>query len=137
MIHETFNIEPVEQQRPRAARRGASITIYDPPKVKAYKRRIKFMALERNITPYDEPIEIDVKIYRRNQKNVSRVEMDRREHCESLPSVKPDLDNYIKSLSDALNGVFWTDDSKICKLTAGKFYSQKPRIEVIVKGISE
>lgn len=30
-------------------------------------------------------------------------------------TVKPDLDNIVKSIKDALNGVAWRDDSQVCK----------------------
>ena len=42
------------------------------------------------------------------------------------------MDNYIKSLLDALNGLVWDDDAKIVHLEADKFYSEQPRIEIEV-----
>ena len=47
--------------------------------------------------------------------------------------VKPDLDNYIKSTLDALNGVIWTDDATIVELNTSKWYADDPRIEIEVK----
>ena len=49
------------------------------------------------------------------------------------PIVKPDLDNYIKSTLDALNGVIWTDDATIVELNTSKWYADDPRIEIEVK----
>ncbi len=47
--------------------------------------------------------------------------------------VKPDLDNHIKSASDALNGILWVDDNLIISLEAKKFYSEKPHLTVEIK----
>jgi Holliday junction resolvase RusA-like endonuclease len=48
-----------------------------------------------------------------------------------LPHVSsPDLDNLVKLVNDALNGVFWIDDRQIIALHAQKFYSDNPRTVV-------
>lgn len=46
------------------------------------------------------------------------------------PSVKPDIDNIIKTILDALNGVAYYDDSGVIALTAEKMYGEEARIEV-------
>ena len=53
------------------------------------------------------------------------------------PIVKPDLDNYIKSAFDALNGVLWADDAMVVDLHAKKFYSEHPHITIEVSEIAE
>lgn len=42
------------------------------------------------------------------------------------PIGKPDVDNCIKLLGDALNGILWRDDSQIVQIDAGKFYANEP-----------
>ena len=46
---------------------------------------------------------------------------------------KPDLDNLIKAVKDALNGIVWHDDSQVFLVTAEKIYVERPRtyIEII------
>lgn len=39
----TFEIEPVEQARPRATRMGKGIRLYDPKKVSVYKKQLAIM----------------------------------------------------------------------------------------------
>ena len=39
-----------------------------------------------------------------------------------LPVVKPDIDNFQKSLFDALNLIAWKDDSQIVKCASEKTY---------------
>ena len=53
----------------------------------------------------------------------------------TYPSVKPDLDNYTKSVLDACNGFLWADDSQVCTLEASKQYGSPPRIEIEVNPI--
>lgn len=36
---------------------------------------------------------------------------------------RPDLDNLVKSVKDALNGLAWSDDSQVAQLHAGKRYA--------------
>lgn len=46
------------------------------------------------------------------------------------PTSRPDLDNYEKALTDALNGIVYDDDSQICDVVKSKRYSDRPRIVV-------
>jgi Holliday junction resolvase RusA-like endonuclease len=46
-----------------------------------------------------------------------------RESAPVLHTTKPDLDNLVKFVKDALTGVFWIDDSVVCDLKASKVYA--------------
>jgi Holliday junction resolvase RusA-like endonuclease len=48
----------------------------------------------------------------------------------ACPTTKPDLDNLVKFIKDALNGIFWYDDSYVVEIQARKKYSESPRIEI-------
>lgn len=45
---------------------------------------------------------------------VERVDLD------SKSKLRGDVDNYVKTILDALNGIAWVDDSQVVKLTAIK-----------------
>lgn len=129
-----FEIEPVEQARPRAAYIGRRIIMYDPEKVKKFKKELSQLAkLHYRDDPLDGELEIEVSFYRSVQKSLSKKERARRLSGEHRPTVKPDLDNYIKSALDGLNGILWTDDVRIVDLHAHKYYSDRPRIEITVR----
>jgi Holliday junction resolvase RusA-like endonuclease len=51
---------------------------------------------------------------------------------------KPDLDNMIKFVKDALNGVYWKDDCQIYKLddTQKVYTLMTPRIEIVIEEIN-
>lgn len=132
-----FDIEPVEQARPLAVRFGKGIRMYDPKKVAVYKKQLGYLARqamqERGLEPYDGPLEVRMQFYRPVQSSISKKERDRRLLGAHRPTVKPDLDNYIKSTSDALNGIIWADDNCIVGLMAEKFYAEEPHLMVEVR----
>ena len=48
------------------------------------------------------------------------------------PNKKPDADNILKVVADALNGVAYSDDKQITVMYCRKAYSNVPRIEVVI-----
>ncbi|WP_263987246.1 RusA family crossover junction endodeoxyribonuclease [Limosilactobacillus fermentum] len=140
MIFE-FDIEPVEQARPRATRFGKSIRIYDPKKVTVFKRQLGRLARqamqERCLKPFDGELTVRFEFYRPVQASISRKERDRRLSGVHRPTVKPDLSNYIKALEDGLNGIIWIDDNRIVQIVAEKKYSDRPRIVIEVNKVDE
>lgn len=51
--------------------------------------------------------------------------------CE-LPQVKPDADNVVKVVLDALNGFTWDDDTQVTEIAACKLYVQRGSEGVMV-----
>ena len=134
----TFDIEPVEQARPRATRMGRGIRLYDPKKVSVYKKQLAMMCkFQYKDQPLSGQLIVNLKFYRHVQSSVSKKERKLRLIGAHRPTVKPDVDNYIKSTLDGLNGLLWEDDNQIVKIVAEKYYSDHPRVEVEVKGVKE
>lgn len=137
IIKFVFEIEPVQQIRPRARRFRDKVIMYDPKAVKVFKRRIGKLAhqmmKESGCIRYEgKPLTVDVWFFRPVQEKISKKEKARRIRGTVLPIVKPDCDNYIKSLLDGMNGVVWKDDALITDIFAHKRYSDKPRIEITI-----
>ena len=132
-----FDIAPVEQARPRATRMGKGIRLYDPKKVAIFKRQLGMLAkqqmLDRGLEPYDGPLEVCMVFCRPVQASISKKERVLRLLGVHRPTVKPDLDNYIKSTSDALNGILWADDNLIISLKAKKLYAERPHLTVVIR----
>lgn len=132
-----FDIAPVEQARPRAVRFGTGVRMYDPKKVAVFKRQLGMLAkqqmIDRGLDPFDGPLEVCMEFYRPIQASISKKERSRRLSGVHRPTIKPDLDNYIKSTSDALNGILWVDDNLIISLEAKKFYTEQPHLTVEIK----
>jgi len=52
---------------------------------------------------------------------------------EIVPVSRPDLDNIIKVVMDALNHICWHDDAVVVQIAARKVYSETPRLVVEVE----
>jgi Holliday junction resolvase RusA-like endonuclease len=50
----------------------------------------------------------------------------KKEHLGKPVSSRPDIDNYVKFILDALQGVVWNDDSAVTEILATKIYSIEP-----------
>ena len=133
-----FNIEPVEQARPRATKTRKGIRLYDPQKVATYKKQLGMMCkFQYKDKPLDGPLIVSLKFYRQVQSSISKKERELRIAGAHRPIVKPDTDNYIKSTLDGLNGLLWKDDNQIVKIVAEKYYSDHPRVEIEVRDLNE
>lgn len=53
-----------------------------------------------------------------------------------LPLKKPDMDNIVKVVADALNGVAYNDDTQIVLVSAKKAYSAIEGLDVTVEEYS-
>ena len=128
-----FDIEPVEQARPRATRMGRGIRLYDPKKVSVYKKQLAMMCkFQYKQAPLTGPLMVELNFFRHIQSSISKKERALRLSGSHRPVVKPDTDNYIKSTLDGLNGLLWEDDNQIVDLVAHKYYSDQPRVEIEV-----
>ena len=133
-----FEIEPVEQARPRATRMGRGIRLYDPKKVSVYKKQLAMMCkFQYKQAPLTGPLMVELNFFRHIQSSISKKERELRLSGIHRPVVKPDTDNYIKSTLDGLNGLLWEDDNQIVDLVAHKYYSDKPRVEIEVTKLDE
>ncbi|MEC1627549.1 RusA family crossover junction endodeoxyribonuclease [Bacillus mojavensis] len=138
MISFTIYGEPVAQGRPRATTLNGMTRLYDPKKSRDFKQYVKLAASDyRPVKLLEGPLELSVKVYKSTLKSFSKKKTAEAEQGLLRPSKKPDVDNYIKGIKDGLNKVIWHDDSQIVDLHVSKFYSQKPRIEIQVKPLSQ
>lgn len=126
--------EPIPQGRPRSSVRGGRVHVRDTEKSRNYKQIVALTARNQyKGKALENELEVGIDIYRPNQKNVSKKQRKLREDGEVRPIVRPDIDNYIKSVFDGLDGIVWIDDAQVVSLIANKFYSDKPRVEVTIK----
>ncbi len=134
MIAFTVYGEPVAQGRPRASTVSGHVRLYDPAKSRDYKDYVRLAAAEHappNLLA--GPLAVIVTAYRSIPKSFSKKKAAAAEAGEIYPVSKPDADNYLKGVKDALKGVMWVDDSQVVDAYARKRYSFKPRIEVKIR----
>lgn len=119
--------EPVAKARPRITRYGA----YTPEKTKNYETLVKeLFAIKHGQTLLEGELGIKLKLFFKIPKSTSKKRKKLMEDKELRPIKRPDLDNCLKSITDALNGLAYKDDSQIVSATIEKYYSEKPRAEV-------
>ena len=82
-----------------------------------------------------KPILVDLKVYKPMLKSFSKAKRLKANKGDLRPTTKADADNYAKGILDSLNGLFWHDDGQIVDLHIGKYYSEKPRIEMEIKEV--
>lgn len=128
--------EPVAQGRPRATTVNGSARMYDPGKSRDFKNYVKLVAQEHAPNElWTGPLSLEIIIYRKMPKSFSKKKQLEAENGTLKPTTKPDGDNYLKGISDSLNGVIWKDDSQITDAIVRKRYSNRPRVEIKVKEV--
>ena len=121
----TVPYPPMPAPRPRFSKFGA----YNPKKYTDHKRAIALLA--KNIfTPREGAIKIMCIFYMPIPKSWSKkkkIEAVGKYHIK-----KPDSDNLLKTIKDALNGIAYVDDSQVSVTITHKIYSDEPRTEIYV-----
>jgi Holliday junction resolvase RusA-like endonuclease len=107
--------------------------MYDPKKSSDFKNYVRLVAADyRPDKLLEGPILVTVKVYKKIPKNFSKKKKAAAEAGQLRPTTKPDVDNYAKSIKDALKNVIWKDDSQVVDLHISKWYSETPRVEVTI-----
>ena len=130
IIFEIFGI-PIAQGRAKFYRRGDYVGAYDPKKSKDAKHDFKSQSLQYKPNKLiTEAISLDLIFYLPRPKSLPKKVM---KHIK-----RPDLDNLIKLVKDALTGIFWKDDSQIIMIIAEKKYcpvNETPRTRVEIEEV--
>lgn len=118
-----------KRQVPVRARGGGIITTrrVDTPQAAEAKARVAWAAREamKSRPPYDNPLVVSVTVTRLKPTSYRKRDM--------VPWRRPDLSNYLKLIEDALTGVVWTDDARICMLHAEKVFGEREEIIIRVR----
>ena len=80
-------------------------------------------------------IRANIIAYYKIPKSYSKKRVQAIREGKEYPQKKPDSDNIIKIILDALNGICYHDDSQVCKIYFEKKYSEIPKVEITIKEI--
>jgi len=134
MYQFTIMGNPVAKGRPKFARRGAFMSAYTPEKTVNYENLVKHAFLEKyEANPIEDPLVVKISAYfpplsswPKSRKGVLTSGM-------LIPVIKkPDVDNLQKIVLDALNQLAYKDDSQVFSILCVKYYSETPRVEVVI-----
>lgn len=119
---------PVAKGRPRCSKMGRA---YTPAKTRQAEEDFKYLLMEKwKRKPTDKPVMLSIVFYMPIPKSWSKV---KQHNIVGEPhGSRPDLDNLIKLVTDAMNGIVYTDDSLVWAITSSKQYGTEPHIEIQV-----
>ena len=136
--------EPVGKQRPRTVRRrskakGEFLATITPQKTVDYEAAVRQAAGAAMgfRPPLTCPVMIEVRIYLGIAASWPKKRREQALAGEILPTKKPDADNVVKAVKDALNGVAYGDDSQVTDIHARKRFSDQPRVEGIITPLAK
>ena len=107
--------DPVAQGRPRFYRGR----VVDPPKSKAWKEAARLHMKAACKNPIMKPMPVELVVHVCFKRPKSSKPDDR------WKTTKPDLDNILKAVMDAGNGILWEDDSQVVTISASKFQAKE------------
>lgn len=122
------------QPRPKFARIGNGVRTYDPAKAGRYKADIRAQVLSKPHSIMEGPLVMICEFYMMHPKAHYNTK-GLKNTAPLWHEKKPDLDNMIKAVKDALKGIVWRDDSQVCSLYASKKYREAPGILIVVQDI--
>lgn len=137
-INVRFPFEPKPKLRPRFKVRYNRVLTFTPTETKAFEAEIaKYYTLVSKGFIYDQhkPINVTLHFALPIPKGTSKKKVAAMVEGLELPTKKPDIDNLVKSVLDALNGIAWYDDNQIVTLSASKEYSEEPHIDLTVREV--
>jgi len=106
---------PKAQPRTKATRFGNRVRVYTPGTADGWKSCVMFAASELSGRMVPAPFSVTIQF---------RLPRPKSHKSDTLVITKPDIDNLIKSTTDALTdcGV-WVDDSQVAAISANKIYA--------------
>lgn len=87
--------------------------------------------------PDDAMLDMRIKAFYSIPKSVSKKKKEMMLEGLIRPTKKPDMDNVLKVVADSLNQVAYKDDTQIVDAQCRKFYSEQPRVEIIIRKIGD
>lgn len=133
-IRLTIDGYPVGKGRPKFTKTGHP---YTPKETKDYEdmiRTLYHLQYHGFKFPKDTPLDLRIRAFYPMPKSDSKAVHMKKLKNEIRPqNIKPDIDNVVKIVCDALNELAYHDDTQIVDQQARKFYSDHPRVEVLIK----
>lgn len=137
-INFTVMGEPKGKGRPRFCRNtGHAITPKDTVNYETLVKMEYTQACGELMFPDDAMLDMRIKAYYSIPKSASKKRHAAMLSGDIRPTKKPDMDNVIKIIADALNKIAYRDDTQIVDCQVRKFYSEKPRVEVMIQTIDK
>jgi Holliday junction resolvase RusA-like endonuclease len=108
--------------RPKFAVVRGFARAYTPASTRNAEAMIRGLAFDAmgGIPPMEGPVSLSLTIWLQRPQSWSKA----RKACTTFVTGKPDIDNIVKLVSDAMNGVTYRDDAQIARLSCDRFYTE-------------
>ncbi len=118
--------------RPRLGKFGT----YTPTDTVNYENLVEISYLNaKGINLHSKPIKMQIQAIFEPPRSISKKR--REELLKGQPVLKkPDIDNILKIVADALNKVAYDDDSQICDMSITKTYGEQEKLIIDVEELS-
>ncbi|MCO4819773.1 MAG: RusA family crossover junction endodeoxyribonuclease [Bacteroidetes bacterium] len=106
-------------------------TMYTPKTTTSFQNSVRLFFYQKYTgSPLEGPISVKIfAFFQPPKKKASLITAS----ITDIPVItKPDVDNVAKAVLDGLNTVAFKDDSQVSELFIGKYYSNNPRIEIVI-----
>ena len=134
----TFHVpgKPQGKARAKTFRTNGITRTVTPERTVLYENLIKDQYMHHAEGVYlDSGTPVTLRIVARflPPKSGSKITQKRMLEGEILPLKKPDMDNIVKVVADALNGVAYHDDTQVVLVVAKKVYSAMEGLDITVE----
>ena len=133
--------EAVGKGRPKFSTRNGFVQAVTPKKTVNFENlvRLEYESHCKGIYfQQEEALRLSVDVYKGTNKSVSLKKKSQMILGVIRPGKKPDMDNIIKSIQDALNKVAFDDDKQIVEVNVRKFYTDEPpHMSVMIESIAQ
>ena len=107
------------KERPRISRYGR---VFTPGRTKDYETLVAETVRPYVKEPLTGGLALTIEVIKAPPVSWSKKRRREAQELGLFNAKRPDLDNYIKSILDGLNGVLYKDDALVSKLTVSKRY---------------
>ena len=131
--------EPQGKGRPRFSTVCGHVKTKTPDQTVIYENLVKTEYRNQSGVRFPDDAMLDVRVmaYYTIPKSISKKKRQAMLDHKVRPTKKPDFDNIGKVICDSLNGIAYRDDAQIVDAQVRKFYSDTPRVVVIITDIPD
>ena len=116
--------QPVPKKRPRTTRQGGKTWTYTPEQSAEYARAVKLLAKNAAVLnrltpiPKGNPVKLSIKFT-----------------VKGKSTSTPDIVNLAAQIADAVEGIFYDNDSQVVELHCFKQHGAKPRVYIKAEAV--
>jgi Holliday junction resolvase RusA-like endonuclease len=136
--------DPVGKGRPRVRMMGGAgkkpvPMLYTPKETVEYEQRVAHEAAMsmRGAELFAGPVEMKLQIFMPIPASYTKAKKAAARLGKLVPTKKPDLDNILKAICDAFNGVVWIDDTQVVDCHVTKRFGDNPCVMVQVTALED